>query len=119
LSELKSDLVDLPDRVKQLPPGVGEQRVETRYPATLAVVVRPLDDEMEPTGEYEATTSDISRSGISLIQTHPIGAKLLDAEIQIGPGERLRLLIEVRHQRKVGGLIVVGGRFLKKESAPD
>ena len=119
LDDLKSDLVDLPARVKQLPAGAGEQRGETRYPATLAVVVRPLDDELEPIDEYEATTSDISRSGISLIQMHATTAKLLDAEIQIGPGERLRLLIEVRHQRKIGGLTVIGGRFLKKEAAPD
>lgn len=119
LKYLHPDMVDLPARLKQLPPGASEQRSDQRYPATLPVIIRPLNERLESTDEYYATTSDISRKGVGLIQTHPTSAKFLDIEIQTGPGELLRLLVEVMHQRQVGGLTAIGCKFVKRIEGQD
>lgn len=86
-----------------------ERRGESRYPVSIPVVVRSLDDQFNPVGPaMTAITRDISYHGMSLILPYCRFGNLL-VHIVIA-SEVTSVVLEVKHCSVVNDGFLIGGR---------
>lgn len=102
------------------PPGGGledllsdaDRRGGDRRPVLSSVLAEPLDDNFKPAGAaIVALTRNVSRGGIALLYTQPIGAKYL-AIRQPGIEGRVRY-VEVVRSKLIGYGYEIAGRFIE------
>lgn len=97
----------------------AERRGEDRRPVLSSVLAEPLDEDFQPAGPpLVALARNISRGGIALLYTHPIGAKYL-AIRQPGVDTRVIQYVEVVRSTLIGYGYEIAGRFIEPESRPD
>lgn len=91
----------------------AERRGEQRRPVLSSVMAEPLDENFQPNGAaFIALARNISRGGISLLYTQPIGAKYLALS---QPGEsRVLRYVEVVRSTLIGYGYEIAGRFVER-----
>jgi hypothetical protein len=96
---------------------ISERRESTRYTAVLEVVVVPLDAERKSTGKpFLALTRDVSTTGMCLLHTRPAPAPLLFIEITRPPESPLKVVLQVRRNRRIGQFFEIAGDFVAADT---
>lgn len=91
-----------------------ERRAEPRHYFAEAVVVQPVNSELQPVREpLAAVTRDISHSGIGLIFEGPIDLNLAAIQLSIDR-ESVCLLIQIIWRRPMEPFVYAGGRVLRE-----
>lgn len=90
----------------------ADRRGGDRHPVLSSVLAEPLDDNFQPAGTaFVALTRNVSRGGIALLYTQPIGAKYL-ALRQPGVEGGVRY-VEVVRSKLIGYGYEIAGRFIE------
>ena len=92
-----------------------DRRIGRRHLMVLPVVLQPLDDDLQPSGEmFAAVSRDISVTGIGLIHTVPVPRKRFNLRMNLA-SEDVNLLTEFVWCKALGPFYYIGGRFLAKQ----
>jgi hypothetical protein len=92
----------------------SERRSEARLHLAVPVLVRPLDDDFNPVGEYfSAVTRDISPSGVGLIAEQPISYRHVVLRMHLA-NEEVTVIAEVKWHKPMGPFEGIGCRFVRK-----
>lgn len=91
----------------------ANRRGEGRRAVLSSVLAEPLDEKLQPAGApFVALTRNVSRGGIALLYTQPIGARYL-ALRQPGADGRDMRYIEVVRSTLIGYGYEIAGRFIE------
>lgn len=91
----------------------ADRRGGDRRPVLSSVLAEPLDENFQPAGPaFVALTRNISRGGIALLYTQPIGARYL-AVRQPGVEGRVVRYVEVVRSKLIGYGYEIAGRFIE------
>ncbi|MCH7725532.1 MAG: hypothetical protein IH991_03470 [Planctomycetes bacterium] len=91
----------------------SERRTEARRRVVVPVMVMPVDDNFERTGDaFQAVTRDVSTSGISLLSTQDIDAEYLAVFLKTLSGRELIVVIHVCRHDYIGVYYDIAGTFV-------
>ncbi len=91
----------------------SERRTEARRRVVVPVMVMPVDDNFERTGNaFQAVTRDVSTSGISLLSTQDIDAEYLAVFLKTLSGRELIVVIHVCRHDYIGVYYDIAGTFV-------
>jgi hypothetical protein len=97
-----------------------ERRQTHRYLLCVPAVAQPLDERFCPTGPaFAALVRDVSTSGIALVHTRFVHAKLLAVELSAGKDERMQFVIQVLRCQTFHYLYEIAGKFLVRLSSEE
>jgi hypothetical protein len=92
---------------------VSERRESIRYTAVLEVIVVSLDENRKSNGKpFVALTRDVSTAGMCLLHTRPAPSPLLFIEILRPPEPALKVVLQVRRNRRIGQFFEIAGDFV-------
>jgi hypothetical protein len=90
-----------------------ERRVTPRYPLVLPAIALPMDPRLRPVDDpFAAMTRNLSKSGLCLVHTRAVRAKLLAVELSDQQGETMQLVMRLLRCRPVNHFYEVAGAFL-------
>jgi hypothetical protein len=111
------DLRKFVDQLARKRTSVSERRESIRYTAVLEVVVVPLDGKRKSIGKpFLALTRDVSTTGMCLFHTRPAPAPLLFIEIERPPEPTLKVVLQVRRNRRIGQFFEIAGDFVAADA---
>ena len=91
----------------------SERRTEARRRVVVPVMVMPVDDNFERTGDaFQAVTRDVSTSGISLLSTQDTDAEYLAVFLKTLSGRELIVVIHVCRHNYIGVYYDIAGTFV-------
>lgn len=97
----------------------AERRGGDRRPVLSSVLAEPLDENFQPTGTpFVALARNVSRGGMALLSTQPIGAKYL-ALRQPGVDRRVIRYMEVVRSTLIGYGYEIAGQFIEPDDRPN
>ncbi len=100
-------------RVYSLEDAQDDRRAVPRMHVNMPLVVRPLDDELQPVScQYHAVTSDLSSQGVGLITSSRVRSGYALLQFMPCHGESLRVIGRVAHCTALGHYFKVGCEFV-------